>query len=26
MLGLCRALKMPARYVSGYLYNGPATS
>lgn len=24
MLGLCRALKMPARYVSGYLYNGPA--
>lgn len=23
MLGLCRALKMPARYVSGYLYNGP---
>jgi transglutaminase-like putative cysteine protease len=24
MLGLCRALKLPARYVSGYLYNGPA--
>ncbi len=24
MLGLCRALKIPARYVSGYLYNGPA--
>jgi len=24
MIGLCRALKMPARYVSGYLYNGPA--
>lgn len=24
MLGLCRAMKMPARYVSGYLYNGPA--
>lgn len=23
MLGLCRALKIPARYVSGYLYNGP---
>lgn len=23
MLGLCRSLKMPARYVSGYLYNGP---
>jgi transglutaminase-like putative cysteine protease len=23
-LGLCRALKLPARYVSGYLYNGPA--
>jgi len=21
---LCRALKSPARYVSGYLYNGPA--
>ncbi len=24
MLGLSRALKIPARYVSGYLYNGPA--
>lgn len=24
MTGMCRALKMPARYVSGYLYNGPA--
>jgi transglutaminase-like putative cysteine protease len=24
MLGVCRALKIPARYVSGYLYNGPA--
>jgi transglutaminase-like putative cysteine protease len=24
MLGLCRAMKIPARYVSGYLYNGPA--
>jgi transglutaminase-like putative cysteine protease len=24
MLGLCRALRIPARYVSGYLYNGPA--
>jgi transglutaminase-like putative cysteine protease len=23
MLGLCRAVKIPARYVSGYLYNGP---
>jgi transglutaminase-like putative cysteine protease len=23
MLGLCRALKIPARYVSGYLYNAP---
>lgn len=23
MLGICRSLKMPARYVSGYLYNGP---
>ena len=23
MLGLCRAMKIPARYVSGYLYNGP---
>ena len=24
MLGFCRALQIPARYVSGYLYNGPA--
>lgn len=24
MLGYCRALKIPARYISGYLYNGPA--
>ncbi len=24
MLGLCRTLKIPARYVSGYIYNGPA--
>jgi transglutaminase-like putative cysteine protease len=24
MIGLCRSLKIPARYVSGYLYNGPA--
>jgi transglutaminase-like putative cysteine protease len=24
MLGLCRAMKIPARYISGYLYNGPA--
>ncbi len=24
MLGICRSLRMPARYVSGYLYNGPA--
>lgn len=24
MLGMSRALKIPARYVSGYLYNGPA--
>lgn len=23
MIGLCRALRLPARYVSGYLYNGP---
>ncbi len=23
MLGLCRALQIPALYVSGYLYNGP---
>ena len=25
MIGLCRALRTPARYVSGYLYNGPLT-
>jgi transglutaminase-like putative cysteine protease len=24
MIGICRALKIPTRYVSGYLYNGPA--
>lgn len=24
MLGICRTLRIPARYVSGYLYNGPA--
>lgn len=24
MIGLCRVLRIPARYVSGYLYNGPA--
>ena len=24
MLGLCRSVQLPARYVSGYLYNGPA--
>lgn len=24
VIGLCRSLKIPARYVSGYLYNGPA--
>lgn len=24
MIGVCRALKIPTRYVSGYLYNGPA--
>lgn len=24
MLGLCRAQGLPARYVSGYIYNGPA--
>ena len=24
MIGLCRSLGIPARYVSGYLYNGPA--
>ena len=23
MIGMCRSLKIPARYVSGYLYNGP---
>jgi transglutaminase-like putative cysteine protease len=23
MIGLCRALEIPARYVSGYIYNGP---
>jgi transglutaminase-like putative cysteine protease len=23
MLGMCRSVKIPARYVSGYLYNGP---
>lgn len=23
MIGYCRALRIPARYVSGYLYNGP---
>jgi transglutaminase-like putative cysteine protease len=23
MLGMCRSLRIPARYVSGYLYNGP---
>jgi transglutaminase-like putative cysteine protease len=23
MLAMCRALKIPALYVSGYLYNGP---
>jgi transglutaminase-like putative cysteine protease len=23
MLAMCRSLKIPARYVSGYLYNGP---
>jgi transglutaminase-like putative cysteine protease len=23
MIGICRSLKIPARYVSGYLYNGP---
>jgi transglutaminase-like putative cysteine protease len=23
MLGLCRAVGIPARYASGYLYNGP---
>jgi transglutaminase-like putative cysteine protease len=24
MIGICRTLKIPARYVSGYIYNGPA--
>jgi transglutaminase-like putative cysteine protease len=24
LIGLCRALKIPTRYVSGYLYNGPS--
>ncbi len=24
MIAICRSLKIPARYVSGYLYNGPA--
>ncbi len=24
MLGLCRAVSIPARYASGYLYNGPS--
>jgi transglutaminase-like putative cysteine protease len=23
MIGMCRSLGIPARYVSGYLYNGP---
>ena len=23
MIGMCRTLKIPARYVSGYIYNGP---
>ena len=23
MIAMCRSLKVPARYVSGYLYNGP---
>lgn len=26
MIGMCRALGIPARYVSGYIYNGPAAS
>ena len=26
MLGLCRAVNIPARYASGYLYNGPRDS
>ena len=25
MIGMCRALGIPARYVSGYLYNGPTS-
>lgn len=24
MIGLCRSLQLPARYISGYLFNGPA--
>lgn len=24
LIGMCRSLRLPARYVSGYLYNGPA--
>ena len=24
MIGFCRARRIPARYVSGYIYNGPA--
>lgn len=24
LLGMCRSLRIPARYASGYLYNGPA--
>jgi transglutaminase-like putative cysteine protease len=24
LIGICRSLKIPTRYVSGYLYNGPA--
>jgi transglutaminase-like putative cysteine protease len=24
MIGVCRSLRIPTRYVSGYLYNGPA--
>ena len=23
MIGMCRTLKIPARYISGYIYNGP---
>ena len=26
MIGMCRSVKIPARYVSGYLYNGPMDS